>query len=178
MIKNQLNLITKNTEEILTAEDLKSLLLKKSQINHYIGFEISGKIHLGTGLVCMQKVKDFCDAGVKVNILLADWHSWINDKLGGDRKKIKEVALGYFKEGLKAAYKCVGGDPKDLNFILGSDLYDKNNKYWETVIEVSKHTTLSRMKRNCVSAFASTACCVCRRLPTGASAPLWLRASS
>lgn len=148
MIKNQLNLITKNTEEILTLEDLKSLLSKKFQMRHYIGFEISGKIHLGTGLVCMQKIKDFVDAGVKVNILLADWHSWINDKLGGDRKKIKEIALGYFKEGLKAAYQCVGGNPKDLNFILGSDLYDKNNKYWETVIEVSKHTTLSRMKRS------------------------------
>ncbi len=147
-LDGKIKLVSCFTEEILTPEELKSLLSKKTPLRHYIGFEISGPIHLGTGLVCMQKVKDFADAGVKVNILLADWHSWINDKLGGDRKKIKEVALGYFKEGLKAAYKCVGGGPKDLNFILGSDLYDKNNKYWETVVEASKHITLSRMKRS------------------------------
>ncbi len=146
--EERFKLISRFTEEILTSEDLEFLLSRNVPLKHYIGFEISGPIHLGTGLVCMQKVKDICDAGVKVNILLADWHSWINDKLGGDRKKIKEVALGYFKEGLKAAYKCVGGNPGDLNFILGSDLYDKNNKYWETVVEASKHITLSRMKRS------------------------------
>jgi tyrosyl-tRNA synthetase len=147
-MEHKFNLISRFTEEILTAEDLKFFLKSGEKLNHYIGFEISGKIHLGTGLVCMQKVKDFADAGIKVHILLADYHTWINDKIDGDLGTIKKIAVGYFKEGLSAAYKCVGGNPKDLNFILGSDFYHNNDLYWQTLLEVSKNTSLSRMQRS------------------------------
>ncbi|MEK7482112.1 MAG: tyrosine--tRNA ligase [Patescibacteria group bacterium] len=147
-IQDKINLISRQIEEILTAEDLKNLLSKSAPLNHYIGFEISGKIHLGTGLVCMRKVKDFADAGIKTNIFLADYHTWINDKLGGNLEKIKETAVGYFKEGLSIAYQCLGGNPKDLNFILGSDFYHNNDLYWQTLIEVSKNTSLARMQRS------------------------------
>ena len=60
-IKEKIELIKRNTEEILGEEDLKEMLKKKEKLKHYIGFEISGKIHLGTGLMCMSKVKDFMD---------------------------------------------------------------------------------------------------------------------
>ncbi len=145
---DKFELIARNTEEILTEEDLKELLSSGTPLKHYIGFEISGKIHLGTGLMCMGKVKDFMDAGMHCSVFLADWHSWINDKLGGDREVIKKVAVGYFKEGLKASFKCVGGDPEKLTFVLGSDLYHNNDKYWETMIDVSKNTSLGRMQRS------------------------------
>ena len=147
-IEEKLELIKRNLEEILTEEDLVNLLKSKEKLKHYIGFEISGKIHLGTGLMTMSKVKDFMDAGVDCSVFLADWHTWINDKLGGDRKKIKEVAVGYFKEGMKASLKCLGGDTKKLKFILGSDLYHNNDDYWATMIDVSKNTSLGRMQRS------------------------------
>ncbi len=146
--KKQFELITRNTEEIMTEEDLKLLLDSGTKIKHYIGFEISGKIHLGTGLMCMSKVKDFMDAGIDCSIFLADWHSWINDKLGGNRETIKRVAGGYFKEGLKASLKCFGGNPDKLKFILGSDLYHNNDDYWATMVDVSKNTSLARMMRS------------------------------
>ncbi len=132
----------------MTEDDLKILLDSGIKIKHYIGFEISGKIHLGTGLMSMSKVKDFMDAGIDCSIFLADWHSWINDKLGGDREVIKKVAGGYFKEGLKASLKCFGGNPEKLKFILGSDLYHNNDNYWATMVDVSKNTSLSRMQRS------------------------------
>jgi len=144
----KLKLIKKNTEEILTEDSLKSLIESGTPINHYIGFEISGKIHLGTGLMCMSKVKDFIDAGVNCSILLADLHSWINDKLGGDIKVIQKVAVRYFKEGLKAGLLCVGANPEKVKFVLGSDLYHHNDDFWLTVIDVSKHTSLSRIERS------------------------------
>jgi len=147
-VQKRFELIKNNTEEIMTGEDLKLLLDSGTKIKHYLGFEISGKIHLGTGLMCMSKVKDFMDAGIDCSIFLADWHSWINDKLGGDRETIKKVAGGYFKEGLKASLKCFGGDPKKLKFILGSDLYHHNDNYWATMVDVSKNTSLARMKRS------------------------------
>ena len=147
-LEAKFDLIKRNTEEVMTEEDLKNLLDSGMKLKHYIGFEISGKIHLGTGLMCMSKVKDFIDAEIDVSIFLADWHSWINDKLGGDRETIKKVAGGYFKEGLKASLKCIGGDPDKLKFVLGSDLYHNNDEYWATVIEISKYTTLARIRRS------------------------------
>lgn len=144
----RLSLIIRNSEEVLTRQDLASLVDKGKTLKHYIGFEISGKIHLGTGLMCMSKVKDFMEAGVDTNILLADWHTWINEKLSGDLKTIQEVAVGYFTEGLKASLLCLGGDPKKLKFVLGSELYHNNDEYWRLLIEVAKHSTLSRIKRS------------------------------
>ncbi len=147
-VEERLELIKRNTEEILGEEDLIKLLGDGEKLKHYIGFEISGKPHLGHGLVCMSKVKDFHDAGIDVSIFLADWHSWINNKLGGDMEIIQKVGVPFFKEALIAAYKCVGGDEKDLKFVLGSELYHHNDEYWETMIDVSKNTTLARIQRS------------------------------
>jgi len=144
----KLELIRRNTSEIIGEDELKNMLKENEKLNHYIGFEISGQIHLGTGLMSMLKIKDFMDAGVDCSVFLADWHSWINDKLGGNPEIIKKFAVGYFKEGLKASLKCVGGNPKKLKFVLGSKLYHNNDLYWATFIEVSKNTSLSRMQRS------------------------------
>ena len=140
--------IARNLEEVLTRDDLNRLVESGTPLRHYIGFEISGKIHLGTGLVCMGKVKDFVDAGVHCTIFLADWHSWINDKLGGDRDQIRRMSVDYFAEGLKASFRALGGDPAKLHFVLGTDLYHHADDYWATVIDVSKSTTLARMQRS------------------------------
>ena len=146
-VERRFELITRNTEEVITASDLKHFLETGIKLNHYIGFEISGKMHIGTGLMSMLKIKDFIDANVSVSIFLADWHTWINDKLSGELEVIKKVAVGYFKEGFKACAKCVGAKPEKIEFILGSELYSQNDRYWATVIDVSRHLTLSRVKR-------------------------------
>jgi tyrosyl-tRNA synthetase len=145
---NPTDLICRNLDEVLVREDLERLIASGTKLRHYIGFEISGKIHLGTGLVCMGKIKDFVDAGVECTVFLADWHSWINDKLGGDRDNIRRFSVDYFAEGLKASFRCLGGDPSKLNFVLGSDLYHHNDEYWESLIDVAKETSLARMQRS------------------------------
>jgi tyrosyl-tRNA synthetase len=147
-VERRAALIERGLAEFLTHDELVALLRSGVPLRHYIGFEISGKIHLGTGLMSMQKVRDFTDAGVDCTVFLADWHTWINDKLGGDRDLIHRVATGYFTEGFKASMKCVGGDPELLNFVLGSDLYVEDRDYWARVIDVSKNTTLARMQRS------------------------------
>jgi tyrosyl-tRNA synthetase len=146
--KDKVKLIIKNLEEVITEKDLQKYIDSGVKLKHYIGFEISGKMHLGTGLMAMYKVKDLMDAGVETSIFLADWHTWINDKLGGDTDVIRGIGTEYFKEGFKASMKVVGGDPSKLNFVTGFDLYHNNDKYWETVVDVSKNTSLARMKRS------------------------------
>jgi tyrosyl-tRNA synthetase len=145
---DRLALIERNTAEVMGRDDLLALLGTPTPIRHYIGFEISGKVHLGSGLVSMGKVRDFLAAGADCTILLADWHTWINDKLGGDRDVIRRIATGYFTEAMRASLLAVGADPARVNFVLGTDLYDQNPDYWTTVIEVSRNTTLARMLRS------------------------------
>ena len=146
--EKRLELIKRNTEEILGEDELKEVLGNGEKLKHYIGFEISGKVHLGTGIVCMNKVKDFMEAGIDCSVFLADWHTWINDKLGGNPENIKKIAVGYFKEALKASLKCSGGNPEKLKFVLGSDLYHNNDLYWATVIEIGKNISLARILRS------------------------------
>ncbi len=146
--EEKLELIKRNTEEILGEDELKELLKNGEKLKHYIGFEISNKPHIGHGLVCMAKVKDCMDAGAECSIFLADWHSWINDKLGGDMNIIQSIGVPYFKECMKAAFTCIGGDPEKLKFVLGSELYHNNDTYWLTMIDVSKNTSLARMMRS------------------------------
>ena len=142
-------LIERNLAELLTRDELIALLEGGQRLRHYIGYEISGRVHLGGGLVAMAKVRDFQEAGVDCSVLLADWHTWINDKLGGDRDRIRRLAFSYYGEAMKASLLCVGGDPAALRLILASDVYaDPARDYWATVIEVAKHTSVARMQRS------------------------------
>ena len=51
------NLITRNLEEVLTQEELKSLIASGTPLKHYIGLEISGKAHVGW-IFMMKIIKD------------------------------------------------------------------------------------------------------------------------
>jgi tyrosyl-tRNA synthetase len=137
------------TEEVLTDERFKEYISQGVPFKHYIGYEISGYVHLGTGPLCMTKVADFQKAGIDTTIFLADYHSWINKKLGGDLPTITRVAGGYFKEALKQSLKVVGGNPDNVKYVLGSELYKKTGvDYLETVLKISMNTTLSRIRRS------------------------------
>ncbi len=145
---DRFDLISRNLEEVLTPAELKTLLDSKQPLVHYIGFEISGLVHLGTGLTTALKIKDLQQANVQCQIFLADWHTWINEKLDGNIETIRRVAVGYFREAMAASLKAVGADPAKVKFILGSDLYHNADDYWRTVIEIAKGTTLARVQRS------------------------------
>ncbi len=148
--ENKLGLIKRSpTEEILTEEKLVEYLNSGVKLNHYIGFEISGMVHLGTGLVGMQKVSDLQEAGVNTSLFLADYHTSINNKLGGDLENIRKIAVGYFKEALQQSIKCVGGDPEKTKVVLASEFYEKEGlDYLEDMLKVAKGMSLGRAKRS------------------------------
>lgn len=147
-LDEKLELITRNCQEVLTTEDLKHLIESETPLTHYIGFEISGMVHLGTGLISMGKIADFLKAGVKCQVLLADFHSYLNNKLGGNWNNIRIATESYFKQGLIASLKCFGVDEKEVDFVMGKDLYSNNITHWETFMESGKHITLSRNLRS------------------------------
>jgi len=145
--EEKFNLITRNLEETLTEEELKALIESGTPLRHYIGFEISGKLHIGYFFLCL-KIKDLQDAGAETVIWLADLHSAINDKLGGDLEVIKKVARGYFTDALTVLFESIGGDASKLQFKLCSETYSENPDFWLTLLEVGKTTTVARTKRS------------------------------
>lgn len=145
----KIKLITRNLEETLTEDELKKLVESNKPLKHYIGYEVSGILHIGQGLYTLMKIKDLQEAGVEVTVFLADWHAWLNKKLDGKLDTIAKVGREYLMEAFKASALCVGADPEKINFILGTELYQKFGlDYWATVVRVSKATTLSRMMRS------------------------------
>lgn len=127
------------TEEIVTREELVELFKTNSQPKHYIGLEISGFLHLGSLISTGFKINDFLKAGVKCTVFLADWHTLINDKLGGDWDTISKVSK-YYSEAFKLV--CPG-----INIVLGSELYDSRTNYWSELITFTKYMTLARTMR-------------------------------
>lgn len=147
--EEKFKLITRNLEEVLTEEELKALIDSGTPLKHYIGYEISGKVHIGQGIFTMLKIKDLQQAGVKTTILLADWHTWLNKKLDGKLETAQRLGREYLEEAFRAGALCVGADPDKIDFVLGSEFYtDKGLAYWATLIRVSKATTISRMIRS------------------------------
>ncbi len=136
---NPIEIITTNTEETITREELE-IVLKKPNPRAYIGFEPSGTVHLGWK-ICTNKINDFIKCGFNFTILLADWHAYINDKLDGDIDKIK--LCGKYMEDCFAA---MGVNKNDVKFIYASD-YVGDPNYWELVLKTSKATSVARVKR-------------------------------
>jgi tyrosyl-tRNA synthetase len=139
-IETKIDLIKKPpTEEILVEEELRQLLQTNEHPGHYQGFEISGLLHLGNLIVSGFKINDFLKAGIRCQAYLADWHSFINNKFGGDWNKILSASK-YYAEAFR--FFCPG-----VKIVVGSELYHNNDDYWRTLLRFSKHMTLSRSLR-------------------------------
>ncbi len=139
-LEERLHLVTRNLEELVTEEELKEAMASDRELRAYIGFEPSGLVHIGW-LICASKIRDLADAGFKVTVFWADWHAYINDKLGGDIDKIRTCAR-YMEDCFEAL-----GVPRDkVDYRYASEILDDID-YWEGVIKVAKATSLSRVKR-------------------------------
>lgn len=143
----KIQLITRHLDEVITEDELRRLIDSGTPLRHYIGFEISGKLHIGH-FFQLLKVKDLQDAGVYTQIFLADLHSAVNDKLGGDLETIKKIGNEYFIPAMRVLFQCIGGDPEKLIFRLCSEDYARHPEFWMTFIEMGKATTLARTRRS------------------------------
>lgn len=135
----KVELASRNTIEVVTQEELKTLFETNSKPTAYIGYEPSGFVHVGT-LITASKIADLQNAGVEVTVFLADWHALINDKLGGKIENIRTCGE-YLKECFLAA-----GVKNSIKFVWSSDLINRSS-YWEKFIRIAKVSSLQRIKR-------------------------------
>jgi len=132
--------VVRNTEEVVTLEEVRSLLASNEHPHAYIGFEPSGALTVAH-LISARKILDLADAGCDVTVFLADWHAWINDKLGGDLSRI--TAAG---RSMQAAFTALGADPARVRYRWAHELTGSSD-YWARVVRVAKATSLARTKR-------------------------------
>jgi len=140
-VDEKLDRVSRNTEEIVTPSELRSLLETKSNPRAYWGFECSGLMHIGIGLVTGTKIRDMVEAGFDFIIFLADWHSWINNKLGGDMDSIRKCGE-YFRD----CFTALGIPHEKVRYIWASELAE-GKEYWEKVIRIGKLSSLQRVLR-------------------------------
>lgn len=139
-IEERFTLIIRGTSEVITEAELRKLLQSNERPRAYIGFEPSGLMHIANGVIVSNKIKDFCAAGLDFTVLLADWHAYINDKLGGSMENIRACGE-YFKECFTAL-----GVPGSVRYVYASDLVS-SDEYWMNVLRVSKNASVARIKR-------------------------------
>jgi len=129
------------TEEVLTMGDLKNLLETEEHPIAYNGWEPSGLVHLGTGVICAYKMKDFLEAGIRFKAYLSTWHAWLNNKLGGNLKLIRKAA-----DLFKHSWIALDVPEDKVEFIYSDKLYNDLN-YWEKTITIAKNLTIARTRR-------------------------------
>jgi len=134
---SKIEMIKKGTLEVITEEELREKI-ETGKTTAYIGYEPSGKIHLGHAIT-VKKMIDLQKAGFKVKILLADLHAYLNGK--GTMEEIKEISK-YNIECFKAL-----GLSEDTEFIIGSE-FGRNMDYTHKIYELAIITSLTRAKRS------------------------------
>ncbi|CAJ1373071.1 unnamed protein product [Effrenium voratum] len=132
-------------EECQTEPELKELIARKKQFVLYDGFEPSGRMHIAQGLFKAVNVNKCTEAGGIFKFYVADWFALMNDKMGGDMKKIKDTGM-YFVH----VWKSCGMKMENVRFIWTSDfIYENATEYWTKMLDISRVTSLVRVKRCC-----------------------------
>ena len=136
-LKEKIELIKRNTIEIINEEIIFELLKKKKSPVIYCGYEPSGEIHLGH-LVSMTKLLDLQKAGFKIKVLFADWHAYLNQK--GDWEFINSESKKWEKE-----FKDFG--LAKAEFVKGSEI-QRNFNYIDDVFNLALKNTINRGLRS------------------------------
>ncbi|MDY6780173.1 MAG: tyrosine--tRNA ligase, partial [Halobacteria archaeon] len=133
------DLITRNTEEVVTEEEIREVAENPEGKRAYVGYEPSGALHLGHMLTA-NKLIDLQNAGLDVVVLLADVHAYLNEK--GSFDEIRETA-----EEMKEQFLAFGLDAESTEFVLGSE-YQLDEEYTLDVYSLGVETTLNRAERS------------------------------
>ncbi|KAF3786676.1 Tyrosine--tRNA ligase 1 [Nymphaea thermarum] len=132
-------------EECIQEDELRNLLAKKKNPVCYDGFEPSGRMHIAQGVMKAINVNKLTSAGCKMKFWVADWFAQLNNKMGGDLKKIRNVGR-YLIE----IWKAVGMDLENVEFLWSSDeINARAHEYWPLVMDIARRNNLARIVRCC-----------------------------
>jgi tyrosyl-tRNA synthetase len=135
-VEERFQLIKRNTEEIISEEELKKLLKEKKKPVIYWGTAPTGKPHIGYLLPAL-KIADFLKAGFHVKILLADLHAALDNVPWN----ILEKRYDYYKKIIPLLIKSIAGDDKELEIVRGSEM-ELKPEYMYDVLKMSSNVSV------------------------------------
>ena len=132
-------------EEVITDAELRALYTAKEHPIVYDGFEPSGRMHIAQGVLRAINVNKLTLTGCLFKFWVADWFAQLNNKMGGDLAKIKQIGQ-YMVE----IWKAIGMDMTNVRFLWASDEINAHaNEYWSTVMDIARLNNLARITRCC-----------------------------
>ncbi len=121
------------------------MLKVKDHPTCYDGFEPSGRMHIAQGILKAINVNKLTRAGCVFKFWVADWFALLNNKMGGDLKKIKVVGQ-YMVE----VWKAAGMEMDNVEFLWASDeINGRPNDYWLRVMDIARRNNVARIVRCC-----------------------------
>ncbi|MFH1396364.1 MAG: tyrosine--tRNA ligase [archaeon] len=139
--EEKLNLIKRNTQEIITEDELKELIKKKKQPTVYLGWSITGRPHIGY-FVPVLKLADFLKAGFKVKLLLADLHG----ALDNTPWEVLENRYKHYANTIPLMFKAIGADISNFEIVKGSD-FQLKKEYCSDLLKMSTFISINDAKR-------------------------------
>ena len=127
-------------EECIKDDELRALLdagaTKGFRPVCYDGFEPSGRMHIAQGLLKAQNVNKLTRGGCSFTFWVADWFAQMNNKLGGDLKKIRKVG-----EYMIEVWKASGMEMTHVKFLnCSQEINRRSDEYWTMVMEVRRRS--------------------------------------
>ncbi|KAG1084333.1 hypothetical protein G6F42_021829 [Rhizopus arrhizus] len=118
------DLITRNLQEVLGADEMKKILAERD-LKMYWGTAPTGRPHIGY-FVPMTKIADFLSAGVEMTVLLADLHAFLDNMKAP--LELVQHRVKYYEQMIKTVLTSLGVPIEKLKFVIGSS-YELSKEY-------------------------------------------------
>jgi len=147
-VQEQLDLITANTVEVISQEELEKKLFKSSKTGTPLKVKLGADpsrpdLHLGHSVV-LRKLRDFQDLGHEAILIIGDFTAMIGDPSGKSKtrpqlsaEEARQNGETYFEQASRIL------DPEKTTICYNSDWLGKMN--FSDVIRLASHSTVARM---------------------------------
>ncbi|GMT00183.1 hypothetical protein PENTCL1PPCAC_22357 [Pristionchus entomophagus] len=126
------DLITRNLQEVLGGDKILQQLTAGKNMHVYWGTATTGRPHVGY-LVPMRKIADFLQAGIKVTVLFADLHAFLDNMKS--TWELLENRVKYYEASIKALLQSLDVPIDQLHFRMGSH-YQLARPFTEDVLRL------------------------------------------
>lgn len=134
--ERKLELVKRNSEEMVTEEEVENIIEEKENPRAYVGYETSGPVHLGHW-ISVRKLLDLQKAGFQPVVLWADLHTYLNKK--GEEDWIEDM-IKYWQ----ATFEALG---LEAEYVKGRS-FQEATEYFHDVLKLAKEVTINRGTRS------------------------------
>jgi len=139
--RRRYDLVTRYTEEVVTDEELHSLLADSPSA--YIGYAPTGEMHIGH-FTTIRKLADFIRADVDVTVLIADLHAHLDSEKSP--WELLDARSEYYEEAIRGMIEATGADPDAIDFVRGRE-FQLDDEYTIEMYRMAAETTVARAQR-------------------------------